>query len=550
MITLSKNLLLTGLLATAGTALAMECAVAKPQAPTILDQLSQAVRARDFESYFALLSKESQEKREFLCELQLESRSGKKAVHFAAEQGNTEALRKLLELGAAPDSMDGTDKTPFMYAAEKGHMNVLALLVEKNADTLACDRSNMTALHWAAVGGHVATIEYLVRDQGLDVNAGSYTTYTPLHCAAQRGHISAINTLIAHGAQKNKENSYGISALHLASIGGHTQAVLSLIKDHGFDPNAKDRRKNTSLHYAAEFASKETVKALLENGARRSHFDDEGFTALHRAIIKNRGAIIVSLITDHGFNPMDITRNCDTTLALAKDLGCCISEFALVCAGAQMTENEEKTYGQKYHSCLLSLKSKADRQTQLDALVHESLAPWNPNVTDSNLSTPLMEAAKKRCLPCTKMLLKDKRTDPNMQDKEGKTALHYAIESKLFYFDGHGICACLLNLQRIKVGLKDKGGNTAWDILHKISDEHRSGEHSKDINKIAQLFALRKMRVQLYLALKNARCSEQCSEKMCLHAPLPADICMKVARLLTEESLPKPVETNKQENDE
>ena len=47
------------------------------------------------------------------------------------------------------------------------------------------------------------------------------------------------------------------------------------------------------------------------------------------------------------------------------------------------------------------------------------------------------------------------------------------------------------------------------------------------------------MKVQLYLSLKNARCSEQCQEQECSHAiRLPADICMKMFPPPTKNSLP------------
>lgn len=42
----------------------------------------------------------------------------KRAVHFAAQQGNTGALTTLLELGGAINGRDREGMTPFLYAAK------------------------------------------------------------------------------------------------------------------------------------------------------------------------------------------------------------------------------------------------------------------------------------------------------------------------------------------------------------------------------------------------------------------------------------------------
>ena len=365
---------------------------------------------------------------------------------------------------------------------------------------------------------------------------------TPLHIAAAYGHIPAINTLIELGAQKDAVNALGATALHQAAGQGKTAAVIALIKDHGFDPHAVDRGGRTPLLYAAdENGNIETFNALITCGARVNQRDYSGTSILHYAARHNKAAIIISLIRDHHFNPNSETNHRETPLGLAIETASCLAEFALLYMGAAINDEEKDIYRSHSRSCLRFLTTSADRETILRAFEQGSLAPWNTNSLDG-LKFPLIRAAIKGCLSCTKLLLKDPRTDPNLQDDEKETALHHLIRNwhSRNAYSKPAICSLFLNLRRTKVGIKDGAGSTPRQILDETIQKGYS-RFSEKLAELSRLFDLRKMRVQLYLSLKNARCSEQCEQAPCLHsAHLPADIRFKIAALLTEESLPKP----------
>ena len=141
----------------------------------LITELAKAVQAKNFERYFELIEKEPLEKQKQLCDANLDlgnlAHQQKKALHFAAEQGNTDAVRKLLELGAYVNDFDTDHMTPFLYAAENGDPALLAFLVEKGAHRTTHDDSGMTALHWAAAGNHVPAITALVKHYHLAINA-------------------------------------------------------------------------------------------------------------------------------------------------------------------------------------------------------------------------------------------------------------------------------------------------------------------------------------------------------------------------------------------
>ena len=359
---------------------------------------------------------------------------------------------------------------------------------------------------------------------------------TPLHEAAKLGHVAAIKMLIDNGAQKDAVNSEQANALHLAARSGKLPAVRLLIS-LGLDPNARDNWGRTPLHHAIEEPRNlGIVNALIENGARVDERDAVGTGVLNLAAIANQAAIIATVIRYHGLNPNSDLQDEHSPLGWAIDYNSCLAEFTLLCAGAQLSEQEKENDELVSRSCLNTLRTESDKETMLQALAQESLAPWDPNIIDEVHSTPLITAVKKGCLRCVKFLLKDPRTNPNIQDNEKNTALHHLVKG----LPKHGLrslelCSRLLNLRRTNVGLKDRYGKTARHCIE-LSKQEGSVLHER----CEKLFDLRKMRVQAYLSLKNARCSEQCSEKMCPHLPqLPADICFKIVGMLTEESLPE-----------
>jgi len=65
----------------------------------------------------------------------------------------------------------------------------------------------------------------------------------------------------------------GTTALHLAALEGHTEALQALLK-HGADTTAKGYNGNTALHYAALGGRTEALQALLEHGADTTPTDN------------------------------------------------------------------------------------------------------------------------------------------------------------------------------------------------------------------------------------------------------------------------------------
>jgi ankyrin repeat protein len=120
----------------------------------------------------------------------------------AAEAGNLDVVRALLDAGANPDTPDADDNGSLEAASLEGHESVVRLLLDRGADP-----------NWA----------------------DPHEFRTPLMAAAARGHAGVIRLLVACGARVDESDDYGETALCCAASAGRVDAVRALL-EAGADP--------------------------------------------------------------------------------------------------------------------------------------------------------------------------------------------------------------------------------------------------------------------------------------------------------------------------
>lgn len=108
-------------------------------------------------------------------------------LHFAAQDGDVEAVKQLLKEGYQPNLFDELGKTPLHYAAERGHVGVLKLLLASGADVNAHDESVIgnTPLREIADNCSFEVANILI-DAGADPTIPGWMQLTALHQARQR----------------------------------------------------------------------------------------------------------------------------------------------------------------------------------------------------------------------------------------------------------------------------------------------------------------------------------------------------------------------------
>ena len=104
-----------------------------------------------------------------------------------------------------------------------------------------------------------------------------------LIAAAFKGDINTVRSLLNKGADVNRKNKYGTTALQQAVVMNHKHVVKLLI-EKGADVNAKNNEGNTILINAAWSSSKDIIKLLIEKGADVNAKNNRGGTALVHAV--------------------------------------------------------------------------------------------------------------------------------------------------------------------------------------------------------------------------------------------------------------------------
>ena len=126
------------------------------------------------------------------------------------------------------DERNNEGFTALMYAADNGNVDSVRFLLDKGADIEARNEEGYTPLIYAAWSGHNSTAKLLL-DRGANVNARNRRGYTPLILAAHNGFADVACLLIDNGANINARNVLGHSALVYAARFGYADAARLLL---------------------------------------------------------------------------------------------------------------------------------------------------------------------------------------------------------------------------------------------------------------------------------------------------------------------------------
>ncbi|WP_341815515.1 ankyrin repeat domain-containing protein [Wolbachia endosymbiont (group B) of Idaea biselata] len=144
--------------------------------------------------------------------------------------------------------------------------------------------------------------------------------FTLLMIAAENGHTNIVEILLKKGADVNKKDSYGPTALHLAAKNGHTN-IVEILVEKGADVNVRDHHANTVLYLATNNGHEGIVEILLEKGANVNGKSSFGVVPLHLAAKNGNENVVNALITE-GANVNEKNMNGLTALHLAASSGC------------------------------------------------------------------------------------------------------------------------------------------------------------------------------------------------------------------------------------
>ncbi len=392
-------------------------------------------------------------------------------MYSALWNGNIEIVKKFINKGI---DINGCifRTTPLNTAIKGGHIDLVKYLIENGADINKADKSGDQTPLGSAVKKLASTkedenrelfesiIRYLV-DKGADVNMLSFG-YTPLNLLInklhetinemvsknqRRRHIEAcenmIKYLVDHGADVNGKNKrVGTSAwghledeetpLHLATNDKSLDMVKYLV-EHGADINARTRfgvtplLKVTKSNYVVSDTTERLniIKYLIDKGAEINYYSESDGTPLSN-ISKFDSIDAIKYLLDHGANPNLGKGEYSPLISQIWKHGSKPEIVKLLLDyGASRNEADEKG------RTALMMASYKGHKDIVKMLVH------NDGLFEQYVISMVL-ASKNRTRMTDKAISKISTKIEgalpilvNAKDKSGKTALIYAIESKL-----------------------------------------------------------------------------------------------------------------------
>ena len=523
-------------------------------------------------------------------------------LHIAASCGDEEKVRKFLKSQQYKVDVVNSDKqTPLHLACANGHLVTVDLLVNNfNASIGALDNEGLSPLLHAAKSNHIQIVIILILlsmfgrriskttriripyevchvershtelleevvfeyfnnpqaqlitvkiirelfDDVIDDVENCECKFFPLFLASSLGLQNLFEKLIVEkGTSLETKGFFGLSLLHCACFGGHTQLIEHFVDHYKLNLNARSRNGRTIIHYACFGDHTELIEKLIINYQLDPALTDEkDNTALHIATMTGQVETVRYLIIKHKV-VIDCRNNQDLTpLCLAARNGhlylvtMLIDEFKCssqvvgyhgrtllhkACQGGnvKLIDKLIKVYGldpmARDDSGNTPLHIAAiDGQVEI---VKHFVTMYKHSVdidsTDDEGSTPLCLTAQNGHLNLISMFLNDFKCSSKVKGCNQQNLVHYAARG-----DHKEVIDMLVKVYEVNPKMKDNNGNTPLHVAalnggvksveHLIKEHNIEKESTNNCQSTPLCLAASRGQLKVaHMLLYNFKCS-------------------------------------------
>jgi ankyrin repeat protein len=194
----------------------------------------------------------------------------------ACEIGDSATVKLLVTKGANLTSIDSNEFNCLHYASKNGQTEALKILLENKVNpNEVVKTSKYSPLHFAVDSGNFVAVKMLV-DYGANIEYRNLEGNTPLSNAALGGKVEIANFLISKGANVNNkgvENSSWAdnnakTVLHFGIKSGNSQ-VVRLLLDSGANTFIRDGAGDDAYDFAIK-VKQMSIAALISNLRKKS----------------------------------------------------------------------------------------------------------------------------------------------------------------------------------------------------------------------------------------------------------------------------------------
>lgn len=257
------------------------------------------------------------------ADVNLSCSDGKSALMFAAENGNSEIVERLVSAGANVNAtlLDDADEHlsglgAFGLALNRGRINIAKILLRSGA------RPDF---------GKVETLPLVILEHGdLELAKAVEAAGVQLVSDDMRGRaafVSARNPdgevfdyVLEHGGDVSADNDYKYTALTLAVLNNHGDLVDRYLA-RGDDPSTEDVDRETALSLAIEKNHKDIVKKLRKYGAQVREYPGLSFELAMLQAARDGALGTILNLRDAGVSLNVVDEEGNTPLMLATRAG-------------------------------------------------------------------------------------------------------------------------------------------------------------------------------------------------------------------------------------
>jgi len=214
--------------------------------------------------------------------------------------------------------------TPLILSSMRGDLDVVKILIEYGADVNAKNDYGESPIMAACWMDEIDIVKYLLEKQA-DINLKTKGAENALlYCMkSDKEKLELVRLILDKGLDVNSKNDRGFTPLMYSCIFGNYQTVKLLLERGAKINEQESYKRRTALMLACRALrnQRETVQLLLENAADVNIADREGKTAYFHALEKYNWEI-AELLVANGADTNPKNRVCKKILKKARKERC------------------------------------------------------------------------------------------------------------------------------------------------------------------------------------------------------------------------------------
>jgi ankyrin repeat protein len=362
-------------------------------------------------------------------------------------------------------------ETPLLVAILGNNVNAVKLLLERGADPTIRDENGNTPFHVAAIVDRDCHVLNLLLESGkVDINETT-TEYglTALHIAIGKSNVTAVRFLLSKGANPNVACKNKGTPLHLAVMFAKDMDIVELLLNHkDTNVNCLDKLGINALDYAYKFNAQghgerianrlkekgavetqikqlkiyiESMKKHMRDNSNRKPCEEENVISDDSIPIKDKIAkisknYVVSAIEDSNVETLRLllTNGADISSARGEDGENALHFASLKAKTTDVIEFVLETGKFDINGVDndgLTPLHWAILNSNVDIARYLLEKGADPTIRNRNGNTPLHKAAGyAKEIETINLILETQKVDIDHINKEGETALYYAIRAE------------------------------------------------------------------------------------------------------------------------